>query len=245
MTRIRDLCSELARKDANSCCLGYLDDNHFQHQVYVSAQEHAAESLQDAVSLHQILDAKPNQSTAPVAIKLKDRYELALLLASSILQLYNTSWLNDNWTRSEVHLLKTCTDNTLAKNFYVSKSFCGTASQSSSSPDPDLALLRNPSIFNLGLALLELTFGHPIEFYETEKDLRDGKRTTMTYLSIAKRLIEQIEDYEGQRYSDVVSRCIYCDFGSRVTSFDNDKFRQNFYEGVVVPLEEILNDFVR
>lgn len=245
MTKIRDLCSELARGDSKAHCLGYLDDKHCQHQVYLSAREHPAQSFQSVLSLHQILNSKQRQGALLASIKPKDRYELALLLSSSVLQLYNTPWLNENWTRSDVYLLRTCPENTLAKNFYVTKRFCDTEIQALPDADPEFALLRNPSVFNLGLALLELTFGHPIEFYESEQDLRDGKRTIMTNRLIAERLIRQIEDYEGKRYSDVVYRCIYCDFGSRVTSFESDEFRQNFYKGVVMPLEEILNDFVK
>ena len=178
-------------------------------------------------------------------MKPKDRYEVAVLLSSTVLQLYSTPWLNDNWTRSDIYLLSGCHEKTIAKNFYVSKNFCTSQVQLPAESDPELALLRNASVFNLGLALLELTFGHPIEYYECEKDLRDGKRTVMTNRLIAERLIGQIEDYEGKRYSDVVYRCIYCDFGSRVTSFESDEFRQNFYKAAVVPLEGILNDFIR
>jgi hypothetical protein len=144
-----------------------------------------------------------------VVITPKDRYELAFLLSSSILQLYKTPWLNDNWTRDEIYLLYALPEKALARNMYVSKSFPKSQITLLAQADPDLALIRNVSVFNLGLALLELTYGHRIEYYQSESDLRNGIRTAMTNMLIAQRLIGQIEEYEGKRYSDVVYRCIF------------------------------------
>ncbi|KAF4632645.1 hypothetical protein G7Y89_g5493 [Cudoniella acicularis] len=239
--KIKDLCSALARDDAGPCCLGYLDDEQWQHHVYLSKGQAPVEW--PAKSLHQILSRGSNLQS--VIITPKDRYELALLLSSTLLQLHNTPWLNDNWTRDDIYLLQGWSEKSLAKNIYVSKTFSPPQTNAAMQTDPDLPLLRNVSVFNLGLALLELTFGHPIEYYETEADLRNGVWTVMTNRLIAERLIGKIETYEGKRYSDVVYRCVYCDFGSRVTSFENDEFRQNFYAGVVQPLAQILDDFVK
>lgn len=242
-TKIKDLCSALAQEDTRPCCVGYLDDENWQHYIYFSTPRQAAQADGQARSLHQILSC--DSIAQPVIITPKDRYELALLLASTLLHLYNTPWLTDNWTRNDIYLLKGWSEKPLAKNIYVSKTFPSPKRDVPLETDPDLPLLRNVSVFNLGLALLELTFGHPIEYYENEKDLRNGVRTVMTNRLTAERLIGKIEMYEGKRYSDVVYRCIHCDFGSRVTSFENDEFRQNFYSGVVVPLEKILDDFLR
>lgn len=242
--KIENLCAALARQETAACCLGYLGDGHSQHYVYMAAPQHPAQPTQPTMSLYQILSDETRSPS--ISIKPKDRYELAVLLSSTILQLYNTPWLSDNWTRKDIYLLSVKAEQatTLAKNFYISKGFSALPTLSAES-DPELALLRNASVFNLGLALLELTFGHPVEYYEDEKDLRNGVRTIMTNRLIAERLIGKIEDFEGKRYSDVVYRCIYCDFGCRVTSFENEEFRQNFYKGVVVPLEGILHDFTK
>ena len=243
LTKIKDLCSALAKEDARPCCLGYLDDENWQHYVYFATPRQTAQADWAARSLRQILSS--DSIAQPVTITPKDRYELALLLASTLLQLYNTPWLNDNWTRNDIYLLKGWSEKSLAKNIYVSKTFPSPQNDIPSKTDPDLPLLRNVSVFNLGLALLELTFGHPIEYYESADDLRNGVRTVMSNRLTAERLIGKIEMYEGKRYSDVVYRCIHCDFGSRVTSFEDEEFRRNFYSGVVVPLGRILDDFVK
>lgn len=210
--------------------------------MYLSTRQQV-QQLRAAVSLHQILSSEPN--SVPVVIKPKDRYEIAVLLSLAILQLYKTPWLSDDWTRNDIYLLNNSSETSLAKNFYVSKTFSSPQVQASPNSELDLALLRNSSVFNLGLALLELTYGHPVEYYQLSKDLTDGQQTVMTNKLIALRLLRCIDEYEGKRYSDVVSRCIHCDFATRVTSFEDDDFRQNFYSGVVEPLQAILNDFVK
>ncbi|KAH6679401.1 hypothetical protein B0J14DRAFT_558719 [Halenospora varia] len=194
--KIDNLCLVLAQEAAGSCCLGYLGDDHSQHYIYPAAQQTATLSPHAAISLHQILAAEAR--CQPVAIKPRDRLELAFLLSSSILQLYNTPWLSDNWSRKEIYLLagNSGQATTLAHNFYVSKGFAAPEVTTPADFDPELALLRNISVVNLGLALIELTFGHPIEYYETEHDLRNGARTILTNRLIAERLIGQIEEIE-------------------------------------------------
>lgn len=241
-SKIDDLCSMLANDEVGSSSVGYLANEKFQHHIFIPKQQQITYNDLPVRSLHQIISGGSSQ---PLKITNKDRYELALLLSSTLLQLYNTPWLNDNWTREDIHLRQDWLGKSLAKNLYVSKTFNAVQPGCSQQSDPDLCLIQNISVFNLGIALLELAFGHSIEYYETAADLRDGVRTNLTNLYIAIRPAEETEMHEGKRYSDVVKRCIRCQFNTIETSFENDEFRENFYQGVVVTLEGILNDFVR
>ena len=38
-------------------------------------------------------------------------------------------------------------------------------------------------------------------------------------------------------------RCLHCDFNQRKTHLGDDEFQQAVYEGVVVPLREVVKDF--
>jgi hypothetical protein len=81
--------------------------------------------------------------------------------------------------------------------------------------DEDHPGIRNTTLFALGIVLLELCLGQTLE--------------SMTEA--------------GNRYGDVARRCIYCEFDSRDTNLNNERFREAVYQGVVAPLEDIFNDF--
>jgi len=109
-------------------------------------------------------------------------------------------------------------------------------------PDSTCPAIRNSSIFRLGVLLLELSFGKTLEQYEQESDFEDGRRTSYTEVSVARRLALELENREGDRYANVVNRCINCIFEGLNPSLENDKFRLAFYQGVVEPLQGIVDN---
>jgi len=42
---------------------------------------------------------------------------------------------------------------------------------------------------------------------------------------------------------DAVRRCVHGDFNQRKTNLEDDEFKQAVYEGVLVPLREVVKDF--
>lgn len=74
----------------------------------------------------------------------------------------------------------------------------------------------------------------------------NGERSYITDWLTANRLLrEKIAVNEGDRYSKTVNRCINCIFDPLEPSLENAPFRQAFYDNAVVPLKEILIDFVK
>jgi hypothetical protein len=94
-------------------------------------------------------------------------------------------------------------------------------------------------VFALGVALLELAYGAPILSFMELQDLNDdGKEDSMTKVSIATRLARQLNENESENFAKAVQRCIICNFDTFSFDFENKEFREKFYEGVVVPLQE-------
>jgi hypothetical protein len=60
----------------------------------------------------------------------------------------------------------------------------------------------------------------------------------MTKASIATRLANELIKYESENYAKAVLRCINCSFDTFKFDFGDAEFREKFYEGVVVPLQE-------
>ncbi len=126
----------------------------------------------------------------------------------------------------------------LSNQPYVSKSF-------TSSTDPTqfcvskLRVIKNATIFALGIALLEISHGRRLNTFETKDDLDgQGNRTLLTDYLIADRLVEHIHTRELPNFANAARRCVHCNFEGTVYSLKNDDFRERFYQGVIVPLQQ-------
>lgn len=163
---------------------------------------------------------------------------MALTLASMVLHLHDTPWLEDTWSMNDIHIVDPKT--LLTDQPYVSRNF-----SASSSPNPPmqqpvkkLQIIRNSVVFALGVALLEISYGKVLSSFETPNDIDEGGRQDLTNLSIAYRLVEGLPGQELPQYANATRRCIYCDFDSLVCSLKNVDFRERFYQGVIVPLQK-------
>lgn len=139
----------------------------------------------------------------------------------------------------DIYFVEGCNGISLIDQTYVSKSFAPVSRATHSTQVDSREFLQNEMIFALGLALLELSYGKPIMSFKTAQDLDgQGNETIFTEYSIATRLIRTIEDRELRNYADAVTKCIRLNFETSTTSLDDDDFRERFYEGVLVPLQE-------
>ncbi|KAF2661869.1 hypothetical protein K491DRAFT_646395 [Lophiostoma macrostomum CBS 122681] len=60
----------------------------------------------------------------------------------------------------------------------------------------------------------------------------------MSEFNTADRLVDELYNEAGGKYSDAVRRCIRCDFDRRANSLEDLGFQQAVYEGVVAQLKE-------
>lgn len=159
------------------------------------------------------------------------------MLATCVLQLYDTPWLKRKWTIDEIYV-----DEDNPDRLYVLKAF---EPQNVTSQDvSDIASsgsdlhIKNKTIFALNVALLEIHFGCPLQDFETNEDGNDQ----MTEYKIAKRLTREIQEDEWARFAGVVTHCMYPRPEGTDYSLANNKFRKRFMENVVIPLKEDLKD---
>lgn len=105
-------------------------------------------------------------------------------------------------------------------------------------------MLRNKTIFDLGVLLIELWFNKSLEQLRHPEDLGDdGRPNEYTDFATALRLIRAVDADAGPRYGKAVRRCIKCDFDQREDDLDSQEFRQAVYQGVVAVLDEELTEF--
>jgi hypothetical protein len=172
-----------------------------------------------------------------------DRLRLAVTLASSVLQLRETPWLEENWSKDDILFIKR-SDQTMYDQPFVSSGFnrstlpAATASASSFMN----RIIRNQTLYALGLALIELWYNKPLTDLHRPEDgppeTGDPRIDLMTEWNIADRLVDELYTDAGAKYSDAVRRCIRCDFDRRASSLEDVAFQKAVYHGVVSQLKE-------
>lgn len=85
----------------------------------------------------------------------------------------------------------------------------------------------------------------PFEMLVGPEDLRpDGTKHELSDFYTADRLIDEVYLRAGDRYGDVVRRCVRCEFDHHKSSLTDAGFRRKVYEGVVAVLEMEVADLV-
>ena len=253
---IRNIClvmQQCMRNIAyNQRCLGYLCAEGCQPLgVYLPQASKVAPDQHSVSSLAELLTKGGSKSSGRLVstagshlLSRGDRLGLALTIASSVLQLYKTPWLRDDWNKHDI-LINDTGKVLYREQAYISGAFSATAMERMTQQKMMAHLVRNETLFALGLVLIELCLGQVMESMRTPEDPLDvdQKPNILTDLYTANRLMEDVYNEGGRRYGDAVRRCIYCEFDQRRTSLDDDKFRQAVYDGVVAPLEDDVKDF--
>jgi len=154
-----------------------------------------------------------------------------------VLHLHDTPWLEDSWSMNDIHIVNPQT--LLADQPYISRNFLTSSSLDTPMQSTQgYPLIRNSIVFALGVALLEISYGKALSSFETPDDIDQSGRQELTDYRIAHRLVEKLATRELPKFANAIRRCIYCIFDSPVCSLKDDDFREKFYQGVIVPLQE-------
>ncbi|MCJ1423360.1 hypothetical protein MMC29_001243 [Sticta canariensis] len=238
--KIDCLCTAMQKVNGTSCLGVLVDDLERQHRISITDTSVGRDPLQ-TVSLKALF--------AQTALEKKDRLILGIKLASTLLQLHRTPWLKETWGKSDILFMKECsgTQMVLVQKPFLSKPFipptCTLPRRPTdeSSPSPEV---RNKSIFALGILLIELWFGQPLEDLRKPEDFGSHSQVNhVTDFATARRLSEIIYREAGDWYGDAVRRCIYCEFDQRHNSLDSQALKEAVHRGVVTPLEKNLTSF--
>lgn len=123
---------------------------------------------------------------------------------------------------------------------YVSRTFTAMPGSQPSAQREASPFIKNEMVFALGVALLELSWGKSIWSFRTSHDYLDGQgnNTPFTEWCIATRLADTIHQRELPNYAHAVIRCIRLKFDAFTYSLNDHDFRECFYQGVIVPLQQ-------
>jgi hypothetical protein len=170
------------------------------------------------------------------------RLKLSIKLASSILQLHETPWLHETWCKDGKFFVNR-TGSTHFDQAFVHHKFKRSELLSTPTvPSCMERIIRNQTLYALGVELIELNYRKPISALHQNTDgnqnTGDSFLDLLTKVNTADRMAEALWSEADAKISDAVRRCIRCDCDQRASSLEDRKFQEAVFRGVVAQLQE-------
>jgi len=238
--RIENLCRSLQKfsgtvssvsvERALRPCMGFLEEKGYLHYLYGTSIPACCKSKKKTVTLREVITGG-----WPYPLKCLEKHTIAYFLASAVLQFHDTPWLRQNWTTNDVELILDGSPNLTRAQPIISKSFAQMMQledANATQQKPQSNIVKNPEMFSLALALLELYIGKPVvdtEEYKRTVAANGGMRNVFTdYLAI-KELLPVVEAREPENVYTAIYNCVEIHTMAKEYSLENDDFRQAFF----------------
>lgn len=230
-TEITDLCTALATAKPDCSCIGFLQDENHRYNVYPLAEQQAKDITAESVTLANLLD-----TTSSIRLTRRQRYFIALVLASSHLQLHDTPWLESRWSKKDILFLCRSNDSILLDQPHMIHNLCKAAALT----PPSSRGSSDQSIPMLGIMLLELCFGVALEDHPIRQNFlsRDGRPNAALDLAAAMEWCGKSANEEaGPEFADAIEWCLRNPTKVRTSANSKDPgWREELYARVVEPL---------
>ena len=231
--------------------IGFLvDEMEAEHKHYLSRTDNTFAYKPKSQTLADRLTS-PGDSSPSGSLARKDRLDIAVTLASSVLQLDGTSWLEQHWSSNDIcfHVKSITNSGSDATQPYLAWRSCTQEHETaviSGNPMPGQWFVRSNALFALGLTLVELCFGKTLGSMQKPEDESQDPDRVAQNVNCAFRLLESgwIWKEMGETYEAVVRRCLRQPFDVRDLDLDKKEVQQQVYNTVVVPLKENVDDFL-
>lgn len=259
MFMIHNLCSELPNFQSmndqtkafcledESCCVSL-------HPI--RRRTLACTAAEDMISLDALL-----RQSASRRLPRQARYQIGMILASSYLQLKSSPWIGRQWDKSHILFPKgdgARPGQVLVNKPYICRDFDSGVHQAGHDDQDgdqewvasDMRGLKDRTLKNLGIMLLELCFDRALEEYgprmehsRPESTSQAGIQTVDHHLDMVAAL-EWLEDLAGEgvpEFSEAVMWCLTTtvDDGTRRQA---GRWRDELFEKVILPLKSCHDD---
>lgn len=176
-------------------------------------------------------------------IPLRQRLQLSLKLASSVLQLYSSGWLPASWSSKDIVFFEDGNgvkiEHPMVRN---AESRPGKARQTK----PQTPRRADESLLSLGIVLIELYYGWTLAKCVEENIEPDSQGVLATFTNNpldeqirhdwADALVDNLYDDAGDDYGEAVRRCIR-GLDHRESSLTKDAVKVKMYQDVIGPLK--------
>lgn len=219
-----------------SACLGYLSG----FLVYRSQPTY--HEFAGATSLSRILSQKQSHQI----LNSLDKWKLAGALAMAVLQYHSTPWLQETWMSNDILFFDKQPRGRMqsleSPHLQLLRRSKGKEPEGRSKfADP---FIKNPTLFRLGMILLELEFEDSVEGI-AERCNPNRAENEDPQASWARRLLipkSRAGDRLGTDYGRIVRMCLDCDFGLGLLdcSLDDPRLQKAFYVQIVCQFQKLL-----
>lgn len=201
---------------------------------------------QTRLSIIPVAALFPNKQGQKGKLRDKARRRIALVAASSLLQLYDTPWLPSPTFKNQIGLIRG-TDGDVVPILLIQKEPQPpeqTSKQASFADPMDLKLVRNEWVYGLGVFLIELCLGKTIaELHEPQDNVGGGMLPQLVEFQTVSRVFDRVLDRGGHRYAKAVKRCIWCEFDDWAYDLGSESFCKAVFKDVVDLLREDVEQF--
>ena len=237
-----NLCRVLAQKGhkPTECC-GYIVDPASKHQhrfaVYTLGSCNNTDGW-SMVSLCELLDKGvfKDRKEGP---QLPQQLLLAATVASSILQLHGTPWMPTILTNKSIYFMqRNGTFN--YDNVYVARKLPDVANTGPQElSEFESRAIKNPTIFAIGILLIELILCESLENLHSSKSYDKGRPPAHPLLrpALVEDILYQVECASTDQYREAVKNCLRCNFTAH-SHLDEERFREEVYTHIVAPLQD-------
>lgn len=249
LQEVKDLCASIQQVYKKASTIGFsLDSKSKLRGTYSIDTADVYVPSSETVTLEDLLDHPPAVNGRRVRLSKKERYSLALTLASSVLYLNSTPWLTDQWAAKDILFHRTTTAGRLVdtERPYVAPALIELSKGVLDGQKRRNFHNKNTVLLALAIALLELYFGMTAEKYqESEHGAVDPSfhQNPWMLCSMAHSWAEDSQEDLSAAFLSAVRHCLRC-FSDPGASLQDAEFLQAAVEGIVLPLQEELYQFL-
>lgn len=231
-TVITDLCSTISTCDPANNVFGLLEGDEDSYVLQNGAKTKPFGGAYKMVSLESLMNG-----SSGLKMDRRQRYQIAFTLASSHLQLYPSPWLHSHWSKKNIIF----NVNTLNLYLHDLDPYMLRAVSTQTATSPTSYASSDRALATLGILLIELCFGTPLEDHEMRRQYDSSREQQAASpdleaaldLAVALEWAQFVRGEAGETYADAVNWCLR----GRSVSARDGKWRQELFANVVRPLQ--------
>jgi hypothetical protein len=242
---VRSLCHALSTSQLNDDCLAFvLREKSLLRGTHPTVRDIAIKVDRACVSLHNLLD----QSTANAPCITKEEcLHLAVIISSSLLQLYETPWLPQNWCTQSIYFTSRINNQDINIECpYVTSKIV----DSTRTPQTLATLGFHPDLVALGIMLLELSEKQLIHQWYYQKfsaalpeEVKDKAYAAWRWFE--NDACERMAPHYRLAFRSCLSVYELDVFPVKRMTLADERFREAVFRNIVLHLEEAYLDYTK